>query len=170
MGPSRRLRRRLRRIAFWLGGFALAGSFYLLLIDTTDLPELYAGAGAAAVAAAAFEVSREQGFAEVSLSPLWLRRAWQLLGRVPVDSARVSAAAVAQLVRPRRARGRLHAIPFAACDDEPGDAGRRALAEALGSLAPNTIVIGIDTERGLLLAHQLAPGGRPQDIDLLKLG
>jgi hypothetical protein len=161
---------RLRRIAFRLGGFVLAGAFYLLLIDTTDLPELYVGIAAAVIAALAFEVSREQGFAEVSLSPLWLRGAWRLLERVPVDAVRVGAAAVAQLVRPRRARGRLHAIPFDACADEPRDAGRRALAEALGSLPPNTIVIGIDTERGLLLAHQLAPGGRPQDIDVLRLG
>jgi hypothetical protein len=157
-------------MAFRLGGFVLAGSFYLLLIDTTDLPELYAGVGACALAAAAFEVSREQGFAEVSISPLWLTGAWRLVLRVPADIARVSVMAVRQAVAPRPVRGTLRAVPFGACGDDSSDVGRRALAEALGSLAPNTIVIGVDLERHLILAHQLAPGGGTDAVDVLELG
>jgi hypothetical protein len=44
------------------------------------------------------------------------------------------------------------------------------MAEALGSFAPNTIVVGVDQEREHLLAHQLLPTRRPQDaIDPLGL-
>jgi hypothetical protein len=48
--------------------------------------------------------------------------------------------------------------------------GRRALAETVGSVAPNTIVIGIDDERGLLLVHQLRRHGGPEDLDVTRLG
>lgn len=157
-------------MAFRAGGFILAGSFYLLLIDTLDPPELYAGAAAALIAAIVFEVSREQGFAEARISPAWLLRAWRALFRVPPDIARVCIAALRQVAAPRKRRGTLRAVSFQARSDQPPEVGRRALAEALGSLAPNTIVIGIDTERGLILAHQLHRSGGADDIDPLGLG
>ena len=48
-----------RRLAAWWFGWLLAGALYLLLIDTTDLPELIVGAVAAAIAATGFELARE---------------------------------------------------------------------------------------------------------------
>jgi hypothetical protein len=50
------------------------------------------------------------------------------------------------------------------------DIGRRGLSEILGSLAPNTIVIGVDTERQLLLVHQLHRTGGSENLDVLRLG
>jgi hypothetical protein len=61
-------------------------------------------------------------------------------------------------------------VPFRRGEDETLDAGRQALAEALGSFAPNTIVVGIDSERELILAHQLRRGGGPEAVDPLGLG
>ncbi|HLH15186.1 MAG TPA: hypothetical protein VKV16_10390, partial [Solirubrobacteraceae bacterium] len=62
------------------------------------------------------------------------------------------------------------AVPFRFGDPEnPRDAGRRALAEALGSLAPNTIILGVDPESGLILAHQLRRSGGSETIDVLGL-
>ncbi len=152
-------------------GFLFAGAFYLLLIDITDLPELYAGAGAAVMAALGFEAGREQGFAEMSSAPGWLLRAWRGFARVPGDVVRVSLAILLQLVRPRVERGALRAVPFDFGErDSPRDTGRRALAEALGSLAPNTIVVGIDPERNLILAHQLYLSGGSDAIDVSGLG
>jgi hypothetical protein len=55
-------------------------------------------------------------------------------------------------------------IPFAATSDGPEDTARRAVTEALGTLGPNTIVVRIDTDRGMVVAHQLVatsdPGAR----------
>ena len=48
--------------------------------------------------------------------------------------------------------------------------GRRALAESFGSFAPNTIIVGVDADRELILAHQLRPSGGPEALDLLGLG
>ena len=64
----------------------------------------------------------------------------------------------------------LRAIPFRhGSEQNARDAARRALAESLGSLAPNTIVIGIDPERDLILAHQLRCRGGVDDVDVLGL-
>jgi multisubunit Na+/H+ antiporter MnhE subunit len=80
----------------------------------------------------------------------------------------VSWEAIAQLVVPRGQRGGFRAVPFA-CGAED-DAGRFALTESLGSFTPNTIVIGIDDERHLLLVHQLHRQGGREELDVLRLG
>jgi hypothetical protein len=158
------------RVGHAVVGFLIGGGFYLLLIDTVSAPELYAGAGAAAAAAVLFELSREQGLVEASFSPSWLAGSWRVLCRIPSQLALVAREAFAQLVAPRSARGRFRAVPFNAGGERPCDAGRRALAEALGSLTPNTIVIGIDPDRNLLLVHQLQVQGGAEELDPLELG
>jgi hypothetical protein len=61
-------------------------------------------------------------------------------------------------------------VRYSAVEEDPFDTGRRALTEAFGSVAPNTVVVGVDAERGLLLVHQLRPQGEPEDLDVLRLG
>jgi multisubunit Na+/H+ antiporter MnhE subunit len=151
-------------------GVLIGGSFYLLLIDTVSSPELYAAAGATLLAAAAFEVSREIGLAEASLSPRWLLSAWRVVVRVPLHILLVSRIAIAQLLAPQAFRGRFRAVSFRGGDDAAPNVGRRALSEALGSLAPNTIVIGVDPDRDLLLVHQLHVHGGREELDSLGLG
>lgn len=88
---------------------------------------------------------------------------------VPAHILLVGREAVAQCARPKAARGTFRAVSFAG-GEQPEDVGRRALSEALGSLAPNTIVIGVDTDRQLLLVHQLRRTGGSQELDALGLG
>jgi hypothetical protein len=159
----------MRRLARTLAGFALAGAFYLLLIDTASLPEIYVLIAVALVAAAALEASREQGFPEARFPPRSLARAWRPVVRVPLDAGLLCAEAFAQLVAHKRNRGQFRAIPFRAGSSEH-DRGRYALTEIVGSLAPNTIVIGVDADSDLLLVHQLRRIGDRDDIDVLELG
>lgn len=166
------------KVGATLVGLVIAAGFYLLLIDTTSLAELYAGAGVVLLAVIACEATRTQGFARAKFEPRWLADVWRVVLRVPPQCALVSWEALTQLSRVvrgqgvggHRARGRFRAVPFGAGGDGPRDTGRRALAEALGSLTPNTIVIGIDTERDLLLVHQLHPQGGREQLDSLELG
>ncbi len=157
-----------------LAGFALAAllaaAFYMALIDTVDLPELYAAIGAVVLAAAGFEAARRQGIAEARVSARWLAGGWRVIASVPRQIVWVSWEALAQLVAPRNRRGTLRAVTFRAGGEGSSDVGRRALAEGLGSLAPNTIVIGIDEERDLLLVHQLRHSGGREQLDVLELG
>lgn len=147
----------------------LTGAFYLLLIDTTSLPELYVLGGVALAGACALLISREQGFTGTRIPPRWLFSGWRVLVRVPADIARLCCAAVAQLLAPLPVRGTFRAVGFTATRASQHDAGRRALTEWIGSVAPNTIVIGIDEDRSLLLVHQLSRQGSAGDVDPLRL-
>jgi hypothetical protein len=158
----------MRRVAITLVGAALAGAAYLLLVDTTSLPELYALAAVALLAGIAFEASREQGFAEARVSPRWLARAWRAVARVPLEIALLCREAIEQLLHRKRVRGEFRAIPFRGGEGEE-DRGRFALSEIVGSLAPNTIVIGIDPDSELLLVHQLRRKGGADELDVLGL-
>jgi hypothetical protein len=89
---------------------------------------------------------------------------------VPSDVAVVSAAAVRQLFSPKKTNGVFRAVPFRCGEDEALETGRRALAEWFGSFAPNTIIIGVDPERELILGHQLHVKGGAEAIDVLELG
>ena len=89
--------------------------------------------GVGLLAAAAFVVSREQAFTEALVSPHWLARSWRIAASVPVHVVFLCREAILQLVRSKPTRGVFRAVPFdAGGQDDPRDAGRRALAEALG--------------------------------------
>lgn len=159
-----------RRVVTWSLGWLAAAAFYLLLIDTTQLPELIVGAGAAVLAASGLELAREQRIVGEGVRTRWLTRAYRPLAKVPTDIAVVSLLAIRQLVRRDAVCGEFRQASFRGRGDGSRDAGRRSLAEAFGSFAPNTIVIGVDTERELIVAHQLRPTGGAEAIDVLELG
>jgi hypothetical protein len=159
----------VRRVVTILVGTLLSGAFYLLLIDTVSLPELYVLAGVALLSGLLLELSRRQGFTEAKVHARWLLRGWRPIAQVPLHILLVTREAVAQLLSRKPARGEFRAVSFRGGDSSE-DRGRRALAEALGSFAPNTIVIGVDLERDLLLVHQLYTTGSPEKLDVLGLG
>jgi multisubunit Na+/H+ antiporter MnhE subunit len=159
-----------RGLVMSLLGLALTGGFYLLLIDTVSSPELYAGAVVALLGAGILLLAREHGSVEPAFSIRWWLRVGRVLRRAPVETLIVSRVALQQLVDPKRSRGAFRAIPFEPGGHSGPDAGRRAVAEALGSLTPNTIVVGIDPERKLLLVHQLQHRGGSEELDVLGLG
>jgi hypothetical protein len=151
-------------------GILVGGGFYLLLIDTTSLPELYVLAGVALACAIGLSLGREQGFVEARFMPWWLVRSWRLVYRIPADVVIVCAEALRQALHPQAVRGVFRASAFRAVAEEPKPTGRRAVAETVGSVAPNTIVVGVDPDRGLLLVHQLRRQGGPESLDVTRLG
>jgi hypothetical protein len=158
----------MRLIAAAAFGTALGAAFYLLLIDTISTPELYAGAGVVLLAGAAFVAAREPACPQ-AIKPQWLLRSWRVFASVPLHIVLVCRDAVVQPFTRTPARGRFRVVPFSG-GEEPIDRGRRALTESMGSFAPNTIVIGVDAERELLLVHQLHPRGGADELDVMKLG
>ena len=132
-----------RRTLAWALGWVGAGALYLLLIDITDLPELIVGAGVAVVAASGFELARARDPAGQRARLRWALTLHRALLRVPWDVVAVSLVAIRQLVRPRATVGTFRTMSFrAGGEPESVQRGRRALAESMGSFAPNTIVIG----------------------------
>jgi hypothetical protein len=160
----------LRRAFAVIVGSLFAGSLYLLLIDTTSLPELIVAAGAVLLAVTGLELAREEAIFEARARTRWVGRLHRPLLNAPRDIITVSVVALRQLVRPQPVTGQFRAVPFNCGDDERLENAKRALAESLGSFAPNTIIVGVDPERQLLLGHQLHVTGGEEALDMLELG
>lgn len=140
----------------WLLTAALLFAFWLLLVDTREEAQNYAGIAVALIGATGSELVRAQRIAEVRPRARMLARAWRPVASVPRDVA-LLAAAVWSAVRGRPRRGRLRALPFEPGEGAAVDNARRAAAEFAGSFSPNTVVIGIDERRKAILVHQLVP-------------
>ncbi len=165
MPESSRGRGLVRAVLAWSSGWIFAAALYLLLIDITDLPELIVGAAAAAIAATGLELAREQHIVGETVRLGWLVRLYRPFLKAPGDIWRVSAAGLSQLVAPRAVRGEFRTLAFRTESRQELEGGRRALAQSFGSFAPNTIIIGVDAERELILAHQLTPSPKASSID-----
>jgi hypothetical protein len=158
-----------RGITYWLVAFVLSFALWLIHDDTLKLPELLAGAAVAALAATATELVRRQRIAQMTMHPRQLRSAWRLIPTSIRDCGALTRAACSQLVNPQAVRGVTVAQPFAHGGGDADENGRRALAQGFGSFAPATIVAGVDPERDVVIAHQLAAAGKPSDLDPLGL-
>ena len=63
-------------------------------------------------------------------------------------------------------RGRFIALPVPDVQgDAPEAVSRRALAKWVGSVAPNTLVVGFDEEHERVLLHQLVRTSKPPMCD-----
>jgi multisubunit Na+/H+ antiporter MnhE subunit len=145
----------------WLVWWALLAALWLALVDTVVWPELAAGAVAAAIAASGAVVVRRQRRLLLRPRAAWARDALGPLGRTVTDLGPLAVALWRRGIRRHDEHGELIAVPYAAVGDGPHDAAHRVFTEALGSLAPNTFVVAIDTERRLVLVHELMPTGDP---------
>ena len=87
--------------------------------------------------------------------------ALRALARFVPDLVPLATALWRRGVRRADDRGRLVEVPYGAVGDDPEQAAHRVLTEALGSFAPNSIVVDVDTERRTLLVHELVPTDDP---------
>jgi multisubunit Na+/H+ antiporter MnhE subunit len=139
----------------WLVWWILSAAFWLLLVDKTQVQEMILGAFVAAVAATGAVLVRRQRDHPLVIRPAWLLAAWRpLLGMVTDLPSLVRA-----LARPDA--GTMTELPFEVTADGPEPQGYRVLTTALGSLAPNTVVVDLDRKRGRIVVHQLVPTGDP---------
>ncbi|MGH2872063.1 MAG: hypothetical protein ACRDL5_06325 [Solirubrobacteraceae bacterium] len=139
-------------------GLLIAAPFYWLLIDTTSSPELYAGGAAAVIAAGAYSAAYLESNESAAIKLRWLSIALREIAKVPIGVVIVCREIFAQAFAPRARRGVIEAEAFDAGDGSAHDLGRRALAEGFYSLAPDTIVIGVDPDAERLVLHRLGRG------------
>ena len=160
----------LRGAAFWLIAFVFSYALWLVHDDSGTLPELLAGVLVAALAATGTELVRRQRVTALGLRARHLRRVFMLVPAAARDCVTLTVLALRQLLHPQAVRGRTVAMPFRDGGEDPDANARRALAAGLGSFAPGTVVIGIDPDRSVVVAHQL--GAKPQrsNLDPLELG
>jgi multisubunit Na+/H+ antiporter MnhE subunit len=150
--PSARL---LRRTGAWLAWWVLLMSLWEILDDSIATDELLAGAAAAALGAFLAEAIGHQAAARFRPRVEWLGPALALPWQVARDTVTVFAALWRLLARGRRPSGGFRAEPVSPGGAGPEATTRRVLLMGGRSFAPNTFVLGIDADRGLMVVHQL---------------
>jgi multisubunit Na+/H+ antiporter MnhE subunit len=150
-----------RAVAAWLAWWIVLAALYLLLADSVVLPELVVGVVAAAIGATGAVLVRGQR--EVLLRPRlrWLRGAGRPLAGLVTDLVPLARALAEAGIARRPSRSGFVDVPYDVRGQDPEAVAHRALTEAFGSLAPNTVVIEVDVQRGVVVAHQLRPAADP---------
>lgn len=139
----------------WLIWFVALNLLWLALISSFVLAEEILGLFAAALAAtAAVAVSRQR---LISFRPRleWLLQARRLPWASVRETGLVLAALARQLAGGEPARGRFRTLPVSLPPDPDQAATKRALLTAGLSFPPNSYVLEIDSERELMLVHNL---------------
>jgi hypothetical protein len=98
------------------------------------------------------ELVHAQHLVRFSARPSLLRALPRQLTQVPIDLWLLVRELVKVVAR-RHPRARFHSVPFPG-GTKPEDDAHRATVEWFGSLAPNTIVLGVDEEQ--VVVHQLS--------------
>jgi hypothetical protein len=155
-----------QRVAFWLGWWALSYALWILLVFKTEPAEFVAGAIAAAFAATGAELVRARGYAPFAPELVWTRQLLRLPREVVVDCWRIAMLLVQHFVRGRPVEGSFRIVHFSAgSPDDPQAQARRAVAEWLGCVSPNTYVVGIDERHHVAVVHQLVRDELPPELD-----
>lgn len=140
------------RVVYWAGGTGLLFILYLLYAGVSA-HEAVVGMAAAAIAAAAVEAVR--GTEHPRFLPHW---AWIAQAvRLPFEIVRDTGLLVRNLAF--GGNGRFARVPFDAGGEDARGVAGRTLETFYRTLPPNSIVIGIDRRRNVLVMHVLE-GGR----------
>ena len=145
-----------KRVGFWIAWYVPLVVLWLAFVDTFARQEVIAGLVAAAVAATAAELVRSQELVRFRLDPRWLRGLPGLPWQVLRDTWLLTVALWRHCTG-HPVRGVFRVVPFPSEADDNRSAARRALVTVLVSVAPNTVVVGVEGDEGELLVHQLVP-------------
>lgn len=152
-----------RRASSWLAWWLLLMGLWVAVDDNIGLAELGAGAAAAALAALLAEGALHQAGLEIAVRVRWLAAAYRLPGQVLGDTVLVFRALGRQLVRGQPPDSGFRELPVRAGDQSAEGTTWRVLLVGAHSLAPNTVVLGIDEDRDVMVVHELvAREGRRQ--------
>ncbi len=144
-----------RRAGSWLVWWALMMGFWVAIDDSLNTDELLAGAGAAALAALLAELVTYQAATRFRMRIEWLVPALRLPGQVARDTVTVYAALWRRLARGEQPPSSFLELPTRFGDDTPAGVTRRTLLIGGTSVAPNTFVLGIDKDTGVMVVHRL---------------
>lgn len=145
-----------RRTGAWLFWWVLLMSFWVILDDSIDTDELLAGAGAAAIGAFLAELATYQVASQVRVRIEWLVPALSLPWQAIRDTGLIFMALWRFLALGREPRSgfREQAVRFG--PDTVEGRTRRSLLIGGRSVAPARLVLGLDSDRDVMVVHELA--------------
>jgi hypothetical protein len=151
-----------RGFAFWLGSWAALSALYVLLVFKTETAELVAAVICGAISATGAEMVRRHS--SVHFAPGW---GWlPALARLPRDTVVETWLLVHVLwrviVRREDVRGRFVSFRYRGARGKSVEASsRRAMAAWIGSVSPNSLVVGFGDRHDVVLVHELVDTGKP---------
>ncbi len=158
-------------VACWLASWVACAVVWMWLEDTVVLANLVDGAVAAAIGATGTTLVYAERLVGFDPRARWALRLWRPLVQFGPDLRMLASVLVRALSGGRRDPGALRAVRFTPEGSPAEVSARCALASAAGSFAPNTIVLGVEPDRELILVHQLHPTpGDRTSVDPLELG
>jgi multisubunit Na+/H+ antiporter MnhE subunit len=144
-----------KRVGSWLAWWASLMSLWLVLDYSLAVAELLVGAGVAAVGAFVTELVAYQAASHFRMRTQWLVPVFHLPARVARDTIIVFGALFKRLVHGEEPASGFLAVPKAWGNESAQDLTRRVLLVGGSSVAPNTLVLGIDRERDVMVVHHL---------------
>ena len=139
--------------------FFLLG-LWMIFVSMPKLDELLVGIGASLISAFADGVVKAKKFAtfypHLRLLALVFWEPWYAL-----KGTGAVLRAFARRLQGKGSKSQFRAVPFSSGGQDPQSAARRALATILTTISPDTVVIGIDREKHLLLLHEISPAETP---------
>jgi multisubunit Na+/H+ antiporter MnhE subunit len=141
--------------------------FWLLLTSTVDPQEVVAGIAAAAVAATIMTVVQRSIRRPVRIRARWLWPAWRIPILIARDTVTLTVLLGRKLARRPTPPGAFDEVPMKAPATRGEVVGKDLLATLGISLSPNTIVVGFDPEREVLVVHSALPSHPRSVRDLL---
>jgi hypothetical protein len=158
--------RRAHRVMFFLVTWVLLSALYVVLVFKTQFEEYVAGIICGLVSAVGVDMVRTHGSVRFAPGLGWLPGAVRLPREVLADTVLLIRVLWRVIVRREDVRGRFIVLPFpGARGNTPQAAGRRGIAKWIGSVAPNTLVVGFDEHQDRILLHQLVETDEPPRCD-----
>ena len=165
-GRERAVKTPAQRAAFWLAWWATCFVLWVLLVFKTEPAELVAGAVAAALAATGAELVRSRGYAPFPARAVWLRALIRVPREVVIDTWRMALVLVRHFARGEPVKGCFRIVEFPAEPrDDPRSQARRVVVQWLGSVSPNTYVLGVDEHHHVAVVHQLVRDELPPELE-----
>lgn len=137
-------------VATWFGFLAL----WFLFVYQISLPELFAGAGAALLTVFALERSLRAEPFQFRPKLRWCAQVWRFPRIILEDFIALFYTLGRHLLR-KPGVGLFQLTPFRTSGDASLQAAQRCLATTFMSLSPNSVVVDIDTERKVMMFHQV---------------
>ena len=151
----------LRFAVLW---WVALGGWWLILVGTNAGLEEIAAACAATLGTLLALALRSQGLTRYGFEPAWIVKVLTFPWNVLRELGIVFWVLFLHVARIRPVRSVYRAPPFPAGGADPTSRGRRALAAAFDAVSPNTLPVDIDTDRGVVLRHELDPRYSSNDM------
>lgn len=145
----------IRRVLSWVAWWTVLMAFWMWIDDSIALAELLGGAAVAAMAAVFVELFSHQSDTRFRGRAEWLQPALALPVNLAKDTWLLLAVLWRRLVHGEEPDSGFRVVPAGFGGESPEAVTRRALLVGGKSVAPNTLVLGLDQDTDLMVVHQL---------------